>query len=100
VRDEDLAFRPEEGRAALEAACEALRRGSARLVAGDQAGVRVSVAEVEGCLQRVEAVVARRGLGPMAACRAASGREPGPPPEASGKEGARRARGSERRSDR
>ena len=69
VQDEDLAFRPEEGRAAVEAAWEALRRASARLAAGDQAGVRVSVADVEGCLQRVEAVVARRGLGPMAACR-------------------------------
>ena len=92
VPDEDLAFRPEEGRAAVEAAWEALRRASARLAAGDQAGVRVSVADVEGCLQRVEAVVARRGLGPMAACRAASGREPGPPAEASGKEGSRRAR--------
>jgi len=81
-------------------ACEGHRAmGKSRLqvretwvAAGDEAGVRVSVAEVEGCLQRVEAVVARQGLGPMAACRAASGREPGPPPEASGKEGSRRAR--------
>ena len=38
VRDEDLAFRPEEGRAAVEAAWEALRRGSARLAAGDEGG--------------------------------------------------------------
>jgi len=38
VPDEDLAFPPEEGRAAVEAAWEALRRASARLAAGDEGG--------------------------------------------------------------